>query len=65
MRHYTVKLTTAITVEAETPEEAKAKAFTQGLVNYGGRLWVSEIVASWSDNETIEDINRDISKNKN
>ena len=65
MRHYTVKLTTAITVEAKTPEKAEAKAFTRGLVNYGGNLWVSEIVASWSDDETIEDINRDISRDRN
>jgi hypothetical protein len=63
MRNYVVKVWTVITVKALDAETAEAQAFMEMTKDFrGGSLWAAEIMDSWSDCETLEDINRDIAR---
>ena len=65
MRHYAVRIWTVQNVLAESSESAELIATRMVWTNLTGTLWGTVIVDSWSDNETLRDINRDIQEDKN
>lgn len=65
MKTYTVRVWKALTVMAESIEEAEMIAVEQVWSDKSKCLWGSVVVSSWSDEETLEDINKDIEDKKN
>lgn len=65
MKHYVVRIWTVQTVAADSNESAELMATKAVWANLTGTLWGTVVLDSWSDNETLEDVNHDIQEEKN